>query len=36
MADFMRLKYEIPRMNQSQIANQIGLSIVPYKDIEVT
>ena len=26
MADFMRLKYENPRMKQSQIANQIGLS----------
>ena len=26
MADFMRLKYENPRMNQSQIANQVGLS----------
>ena len=26
MADFVRLKYEKPRMKQSQIANQIGLS----------
>ena len=26
MADSMRLKYENPRMKQSQIANQIGLS----------
>ena len=26
VADFMRLKYENPRMKQSQIANQIGLS----------
>ena len=26
MADFMRLKEENPRMKQSQIANQIGLS----------
>ena len=26
MADFMRLKNENPRMKQSQIANQIGLS----------
>ena len=26
MADFMRLKHENPRMKQSQIANQIGLS----------
>ena len=26
MADFMKLKYENPRMKQSQIANQIGLS----------
>ena len=26
MADFMRLKYENPRMKQSQKANQIGLS----------
>ena len=26
MADFVRLKYENPRMKQSQIANQIGLS----------
>ena len=26
MADFMRVKYENPRMKQSQIANQIGLS----------
>ena len=26
MADFLRLKYENPRMKQSQIANQIGLS----------
>ena len=26
MADFMRIKDENPRMKQSQIANQIGLS----------
>ena len=26
MADFMRLKYENPRMKQSRIANQMGLS----------
>ena len=26
MADFMKLKYENPRMKQSQLANQIGLS----------
>ena len=26
MADFMKLKYENPRMKQSQVANQIGLS----------
>ena len=26
MADFMRVKYENPKMKQSQIANQIGLS----------
>ena len=26
MADFMRLKYENPRMKQSQIANEIRLS----------
>ena len=26
MADFMRLKYENPRMKQSQTGNQIGLS----------
>ena len=26
MADLSRLKYENPRMRQSQIANQIGLS----------
>ena len=26
MADFMKLKYENPRMKPSQIANQIGLS----------
>ena len=26
MADFMRLKYENPKMKQSQIANQLGLS----------
>ena len=26
MADFMRVEYENPRMKQSQIANQIGLS----------
>ena len=26
MNDFMRVKYENPRMKQSQIANQIGLS----------
>ena len=26
MADFMRLKYENPRMKQSEIANQINLS----------
>ena len=26
MADFMRVKYEIPRMKQSEIANQSGMS----------
>ena len=26
MADFMRVKYENPKMKQSQIANQMGLS----------
>ena len=26
MADFMRLKYENPKLKQSQIANEIGLS----------
>ena len=26
MTDFMRVKYETPKMKQSQIANQIGLS----------
>ena len=26
MANFMRVKYENPKMKQSQIANQIGLS----------
>ena len=26
MADFMRLKYETPRMKQAQLANQIGLT----------
>ena len=26
MADFMRIKYQNPKMNQSEIANQIGLS----------
>ena len=26
MADFMRLKYENPKMRQSEIANQLGLS----------
>ena len=26
MADFMRSKYENPRMKQSEIANQLGLS----------
>ena len=26
MADFMRLKYETPRMKQSEVASQIGLS----------
>ena len=26
MADFMRVKYENPRMRQSEIANQLGLS----------
>ena len=26
MADFLRVKYENPKMKQSQIANQIGLS----------
>ena len=26
MADFMRVKYENPKMKQSEIANQIGLS----------
>ena len=27
MADFMRVKYEIPKMKQSEIANHLGLSI---------
>ena len=26
MADFMRVKYENPRMKQSEIANQLGIS----------
>ena len=26
MADFMRMKYENPKMKQSEIANQLGLS----------
>ena len=26
MADFMRIKYENPRMKQSEIANQLGMS----------
>ena len=26
MADFMRVKYENPKMKQSEIANQIGMS----------
>ena len=26
MADFMRVKHENPRMKQSQIANQLGIS----------
>ena len=26
MADFMRVKYENPRMKQSEIANQLGMS----------
>ena len=26
MADFMKLKYENPRMRQSEIANQLGMS----------
>ena len=26
MADFMKLKYENPRMKQSEIANQLGMS----------
>ena len=26
MADFMRVKYENPKMKQSEIANQLGLS----------
>ena len=26
MADFMRVKYENPRLKQSEIANQIGMS----------
>ena len=26
MADFMRVKYENPKMKQSQMANQLGLS----------
>ena len=28
MADFMRLKYENPRMKQSEIANQLGKSSI--------
>ena len=35
MADFMRVKYENPKMKQSEIANQLGVSLLtPYKDIE--
>ena len=26
MADFMKVKYENPRMRQSEIANQLGMS----------
>ena len=26
MADFMRMKYESPKLKQSQIANQLGYS----------
>ena len=26
MADFMRVKYENPRMKQTEIANQLGMS----------
>ena len=26
MADFMRLKYENPKMRQTEIANQLGMS----------
>ena len=26
MADFMRVKYENPRLKQSEIANQLGMS----------
>ena len=35
MADFMRMKYESPKLKQSQIANQLGYSNKTYKDIEM-
>ena len=35
MADFMRLQYENPRMKQSQIANQIGLSTSNLQNLEM-
>ena len=36
MADFMRVKYENPKMKQSEIANQLGMSSSTVQNIETT
>ena len=35
MADFMKVKYENPRMKQSEIENRIGLSTSTLQNIEM-
>ena len=34
MADFMRIKYENPKLKQRQIADQLGSLLLLYKDTE--
>ena len=35
MADFMRLEYEIQKLRQSEIANQLGYFLILYNDTEL-